>query len=202
MSDRKAPFALVHVDESCLGNEREGDAPGGAASLIEVRSGPALVRRDVYISSPATTNNRMALNGAIATLALMSSRGKRLNVVFVSDSQYLIKGMTEWLPDWRARGWRRKTGKVLNLELWKTLDHVSREHHVVWRWIRGHSGDPKNEYANDLAMRAAADQIISEGAVPSQFEAWLAERRARGSFTEYDPDDAFQQIESELTNGL
>jgi ribonuclease HI len=195
-------FTVVHADESCLGNEREGDAPGGAASLIEVRLGSAIVRRDVFISSPATTNNRMALNGAIATLALLSAKDIRLRVVFVSDSEYLTKGMTEWLPDWQARGWRRKRGKVLNLQLWKTLDRVSRDHEVVWHWTKGHAGNPKNEYANDLAVRAAAEQLHSDGTVPSGFAAWLAERQSQGRYTDYDPDDAFTQLESELAIGL
>ena len=95
-------IVVVHADESCLGNGREGANPGGAGSLIEVRTPAGIVRRDLYISAPATTNNRMALNGAIATLAVLAGKGKRLRVAFVSDSEYLVKGMTEWVPAWRA----------------------------------------------------------------------------------------------------
>jgi ribonuclease HI len=189
---------VVHADESCLGNGTES-APGGAASLIEARSGGRIARRDVYISSPDTTNNRMALAGAIATLALLSQKGRRLRVAYVSDSEYLVKGMTEWVPAWRDRGWRRKGGKIENLELWQTLVRVAAPHQVRWTWVRGHAGHPKNEYANDLAMRAAAEQLTSEGTVPSGFLEWLDRRRGRGQFRDYDPDVAFAELEHQVT---
>lgn len=198
MADAKRePFALVHADESCLGNRRDEPSPGGAAALIEVRTTKGLVRRDVYISAPATTNNRMALAGAIATLALMAQKGRRLRVIYVSDSEYLVKGMNEWVPAWRARGWRRKKGPIENLALWQTLERVSHDHRVVWRWTRGHAGNPKNEYANDLAIRAAREQIHSDGAVPSAFEEWLNAHRSRGRYTDYDPDRAFDDLKSD-----
>ena len=119
--------AVVHADESCLGNGREGKNPGGAAALIEVLAGGGgrVARRDLYISAPDTTNNRMALAGAIATFALLSRKGRRLTVVYVSDSEYLVKGMSEWVPGWERRGWRRKGGAIENLELWQTLVRVS-----------------------------------------------------------------------------
>ena len=116
--------AVVHADESCLGNGREGSNPGGAGALIEIRRRGSVERRDLYISAPATTNNRMALAGAIAVFALLSRKGKRLRVVYVSDSEYLIKGMREWVPGWERRGWRRKGGEILNPELWQTLVRV------------------------------------------------------------------------------
>jgi ribonuclease HI len=191
-------FAVVHADESCLGNGREGATPGGAGSLIEVRSGGRITRHDVYISAPDTTNNRMALAGAIATFALLSRKGRRLRVVYVSDSEYLVKGMSEWVPGWEARSWRRKGGALENLELWQTLAKVSRNHEVVWRWVRGHAGHPKNEYANDLAVKAATEQITSEGAVPSGFAGWLAARQARTRDVGYDPDADFTTLESEF----
>jgi len=185
---------VVHADESCLGNGREGENPGGAGSLIEARGQGGTARSDVYISSPDTTNNRMALAGAIATFALLSEEGKRMRVVYVSDSEYLVKGIRDWVPGWRARGWRRKGGKIENLELWQTLTRVVEPHEVTWKWVRGHAGHPKNEYANDLAMKAAREQIHSEGAVRSAFEEWLARRQARGQFTDYDPDRALDEL--------
>lgn len=188
------PVVVVHADESCLGNGREGRTPGGAASLIEVRSRGRIVRRDVYISSPDTTNNRMALSGAIATLALLGAKGKRLRVIFVSDSEYLIKGMREWVPAWQRRGWKRKGGEVENLDLWKALTHVASQHEPIWLWVRGHTGDPKNEYANDLAVQAAEQQLMSRGAVPSRFLEWLEEKRHYGRFVDYDPDRAFHEL--------
>jgi ribonuclease HI len=190
------PVAVVHADESCLGNGREGSNPGGAGALIEVRSRGRIERRDLYISAPATTNNRMALAGAIAVFALLSRKGKRLRVVYVSDSEYLIKGMREWVPAWEKRGWRRKGGEILNPELWQTLVRVSAAHQPAWMWVRGHAGHPKNEYANDLAMRAAGEQLMSEGAVASGFLEWLRGKREQGLYADYDPDAAFAELAS------
>jgi ribonuclease HI len=196
--DKIQGLAIVHADESCLGNGREGATPGGAGSLIEIRVGGQLTRHDMYISAPDTTNNRMALAGAIATFALLSSKGRRLKVLYVSDSEYLVKGMTEWVPGWEARAWRRKAGVLENQELWQTLAKVSRNHEAIFRWVRGHAGHPKNEYANDLAVKAATEQLISEGAVPSGFGAWLEAKRAKGKFVDGDPDADFTALELEL----
>ena len=109
MARKHRDFVAVHADESCLGNGRDGANPGGAGSLIEVGTRDGVVRRDVQISSPDTTNNRMALAGAIATFALLSRKGNRFRVLYVSDSEYLVKGMAEWVPSWIAKGWRRKS---------------------------------------------------------------------------------------------
>jgi ribonuclease HI len=190
--------AVVHADESCLGNGREGMNPGGAGILIEIRIKDRLERFDLFLASPDTTNNRMALSGAIATFALLSRKERRLSVGFVSDSEYLVKGMREWVPGWRARGWKRKGGEIENLELWQALVKVAEAHDAWWLWVRGHAGDPKNEYADWLAVRAAREQITSEAAVPSEFLAWLEGRRARGRFTDYDPDAAFAAVAAEV----
>jgi ribonuclease HI len=190
-------LAVVHADESCLGNGREGMNPGGAGMLIEIGIKDRLERFDLSLASPDTTNNRMALSGAIATFALLSRKERRLSVGYVSDSEYLVKGMREWVPGWRGRGWMRKGGEIENLELWQALVKVAEAHDVRWLWVRGHAGDPKNEYADWLAVRAAREQITSEGAVPSEFLAWLEGRRARGRFTDYDPDAAFAAVAAE-----
>jgi ribonuclease HI len=192
----------VHLDESCLGNGREGDNPGGGGGLVEARSrGGTIHRRDVYISSPATTNNRMALSGAIAVLQLLAQKGVRLDVLVVSDSQYLVRGMREWVPGWTARGWRRKEGPIENLELWQALVASARKHRVQWTWVRGHRGHPKNEYANDLAVLAAREQRTSDGLVESGFAAWLGARREAGQFAGYDPDADFAALEDRLRDG-
>ncbi len=184
-----APPILVHLDESCLGNGRMGDNPGGAGGVIETRTSSGVQRRDIYLSSPATTNNRMALAGAIATLDALSAKGRRLRVTIVSDSEYLVKGMREWAPAWEARGWRRKGGAIENLELWQELVHRARDHDVEWRWVRGHKGHAKNEYANDLAIKAAREQISSGGASASGFLEWLAAQQQKGLYLAYDPDE-------------
>jgi ribonuclease HI len=192
-------IAVLHLDESCLGNGREGENPGGGGGLIEARSGSRRIqRRDFYISAPASTNNRMALAGATAGLDLLSKKGARLKVLMVSDSQYLVKGMREWVPGWVVRGWRRKEGPIENLELWKALLGSSRRHDVQWTWVRGHKGHAKNEYANDLAVKAAREQIASDGIVESGFGEWLAGKRTKGLYLEYDPDEAFAALERRM----
>ena len=177
-------LAVVHLDESCLGNGREGDNPGGAAGLIEVRHRGGVERRDFYLSAPGTTNNRMALLSAITALDLLAGKGKRFVGLLVSDSEYLVKGVREWAPGWEARGWRRKGGAIENLPLWQQLVSSAGKHEVQWTWVRGHQGHAKNEYANDLAVAAATEQHTSDGAIPSGFESWLAAKRRRGQYLE------------------
>jgi ribonuclease HI len=193
MATGSPPIVIVHADESCLGNGADGENPGGAGALIDVFSGDTIVRRDIYISSPDTTNNRMALCGAIAVFAILSQKGKRLKVTYVSDSEYLVKGMTEWVPAWKAKNWRRKGGALKNVELWQTLDRTAAPHDITWEWVRGHAGHPKNEYADHLAVKAATHQLNSDGTVPSQFDAWFERVRNKKQFADYDPDIQFAQ---------
>ena len=162
---------LVWADESCLGNGREGENPGGAGGLIEYRHPKTgqVTRFDYWISEPATTNNHMALRSAIEALKILSRKGKRLDVVFTSDSQYLVKGMNEWVRGWQARGWKRKEGEIANLSLWKELTEAAKAHRVEWQWVRGHNKHPQNEYADHLATRAAREQSNSGGPVPSLY---------------------------------
>ncbi len=176
------PLVAVYADESCLGNGTEGDNPGAAAGVIEYRppDGERIVRRDFWRADPATTNNRMALASLIDAFTVLAQKGARFRVVFTSDSQYLIRGMREWVPGWMARGWRRKGGPIENLALWREAVERVRPHQVDWQWVRGHVGHVQNEYANYLAVRAARDQTASPGAVPSGFDAWLAAERAAG----------------------
>lgn len=194
-------IAIVHLDESCLGNGREGANPGGAGGLIEVRTGRGIERRDVLVGSPDTTNNRMALRGAIAVLELLARREARFRALFVSDSEYLVKGIREWAPGWERRGWTRKGGAIENLELWQSLVAAARRHEAQWTWVRGHKGHAKNEYANDLAVHAAKEQVTSDGAVPSGLEAWLAAKREKKLYLDYDPDAAFATLETRLAAG-
>lgn len=195
------PIAVLHLDESCLGNGQARATPGGAGGLIEIRVGRTIQRRDFYLHAPDTTNNRMALSSAIAALQLLAGKGKRLRVLLVSDSEYLIRGMREWVPGWIARGWKRKGGEIENLELWRVLVDSARKHEVQYTWVRGHKGHAKNEYANDLAVRAATEQITSAGAIDSGFPAWLGARRGRGQYADYDADAAFAALESRLAAG-
>jgi ribonuclease HI len=182
------PLVRVYADESCLGNGRQGENPGGAGGLIEYRAAGPLGEKttllDYWISEPATTNNRMALRSAIEALSILSRKGKRLRVDFTSDSEYLVKGMKDWVRGWKARGWRRKEGEIANLALWQEADAASQAHDVNWQWVRGHNKHPQNEYADHLATRAAREQSNSGGPIPSLYEEWVAAQRAKGRLTE------------------
>lgn len=169
-------IVYIYADESCLGNARDRGTPGGAAGLVAYWTGERWERRDYWVSEPATTNNRMAIRSAIEGLRSLKVP---CNVIFTSDSQYLVRGMSEWIHGWIRRGWKRQGGAVENADLWKELIAVARRHRIEWRWVRGHAGHPQNEYANDLAVRAAKEQSDSGGLVPSSFEEWLNEQREK-----------------------
>ncbi|OGT94710.1 MAG: hypothetical protein A2083_06515 [Gemmatimonadetes bacterium GWC2_71_9] len=173
---------VVHADEACLGNGMEPPTPGGAGGFVELRRADraGVVRRDYFVSEPDTTNNRMALRSAIVALELLGAKGRALHIEFVSDSNYLVQGMSEWVHAWRARGWRRKGGEIENLDLWHELVELAERHDVTWKWVRGHAGHPKNEYANHLAQMAAREQLDSGGLVKSGFAVWLAAEREKG----------------------
>jgi ribonuclease HI len=197
------PLVAVYADESCLGNGRLGDNAGGAAGLIEYQrsSGSRLVRRDYWLSEPSTTNNRMALRSAIEALRILSAKGRPCRIIFISDSQYLVKGMREWLHGWITRNWRRKEGILENEALWREAADLVRRHEAEWRWVRGHHGHPQNEYSNDLAVNAARQQSRSDGAVPSGFDAWLAEQRLKKRVT-MEPDPFPDAAEFRPTRAL
>ena len=189
MSGARFPLVAVYADESCLGNGREGANPGGAGALIEFLVEGALVRRDLWVSEPATTNNRMALRSVIEVFRVLSGRQHRFSVVFTTDSKYIEQGMSEWYHGWVRKGWRTRNGPVLNQELWEQAAAAIDGHEVQWRWVRGHDSHPQNEYANDLAIRAARELSNSNGRVESGFEAWLAAKRAKGRMIR--PPDPF-----------
>ncbi|HSJ25750.1 MAG TPA: ribonuclease H [Longimicrobiales bacterium] len=167
----------IYADESCLGNQFiDRDSPGGAGGLVELWRGDGWVRRDYWSSAPGTTNNRMALIGARDLLLALT---RPCQVIFTSDSQYLVTGMKEWVHGWARRGWKRKAGPIENVELWQELCRAATRHQVDWRWVRGHAGHPQNEYVNHLAIRAAKKQDASGGLVPSEFTAWLEQEREK-----------------------
>jgi ribonuclease HI len=182
-----SPPIYIYADESCLGNQYVDRArPGGAAGLVEYQH-PRLgwVRRDYWTSEPDTTNNRMAIRSAEIPLSALTRPSR---VIFTSDSRYLVDAMTRWVHDWVRRGWKRKGGEVENVELWKALLAASRRHAIQWRWVRGHAGHPQNEYANELAVRAAREQTDSGGLVETRFDEWLAEEQvAKGRYLDYLP---------------
>lgn len=177
-------LVYIFADESCLGNQfKESARPGAAAGLIErfdERSG--WHRRDFARFEPDTTNNRMAIVSGIEGLRALR---RSCRVVFTSDSQYLVNGMNDWVHGWAARGWRRKGGAIENIELWKRLCRQATNHKVQWRWVRGHDGHPKNEYANDLAMHTAMKRRGIKGTVESDFGKWIEEEQEQNRFLEF-----------------
>lgn len=131
----------IWTDGACKGN------PGIGGWGVLMRSGPH--EKTLHGGEPDTTNNRMELQAVIEALRALK---RPCRIILHTDSQYVQKGMTEWLKGWKARNWRTAAKKpVMNADLWQTLDALAQEHDIDWRWVRGHTGDPGNERADDLA---------------------------------------------------
>ena len=195
------PLVAVYADESCLGNGKEGDNPGGAGILVEYRHADGrITRRDLWISEKATTNNRMALRSVTESFRGLGTKDGKFSVHFTTDSRYIVDGLSSWVFGWARNGWKRKTGAIENLELWKDAIESVQGHEATWNWVKGHAGHPQNEYANDLAVRAATQQTKSGGYVESEFDTWLAARRAkggaRGAVAPFPDSDAFRPAAS------
>lgn len=136
----------IWTDGACKGNP----GMGGWGALL--RQGPH--EKALYGGEPDTTNNRMELMAVIQALKALK---RRCDVVVHTDSQYVQKGMSEWLPNWKRRGWRTADKKpVKNADLWQELDALVQQHGLTWRWVRGHAGDPGNERADELANLGVA----------------------------------------------
>ena len=133
--------AIIFTDGACLGNP----GPGGYAAVITIAGQEqVIVGRDT-----SSTNNKMEMTAAINALEAVP---QGLPIVIHSHSQYVIKGATEWLRGWKAKGWRTSDRKpVKNEDLWRELDAATTEHQVEWVWVRGHSGHVENERADALA---------------------------------------------------
>ncbi len=138
------PQVTIYTDGACDPNP----GPGGWAALL--RSGAH--EKVLTGSDPDTTNNRMELAAAIEAFKALK---QPCQVTIYTDSEYLKRGIQEWLPGWRARGWRRKGGALANVDLWQELDKLLRIHQVEWHWVRGHSGQPLNERVDMLARQAS-----------------------------------------------
>jgi ribonuclease HI len=137
------PHVCIYTDGACEPNP----GPGGWAALL--RSGPH--EKTLTGSEPDTTNNRMELTAALSSLEALKVPSR---VEMYTDSEYLQRGITEWLPDWRRRGWRRKGGALKNVDLWQALDKALQTHQVTWHWVRGHAGHPENEMVDRMAREA------------------------------------------------
>ncbi len=141
---------VIHTDGACRGNP----GPGGWGAILA--SGDH--EKELYGAETKTTNNRMELMAAIMAL---ESLKRPCDVTLATDSVYLKKGMTEWLRNWKRRDWKTSDKKpVKNKDLWQRLEKAVEQHRLRWQWIKGHSGHPENERADQLANRAV-DEMLS-----------------------------------------
>ncbi len=143
----------IYTDGSCLGNP----GPGGWAALLEYKGR----QKELSGAEAETTNNRMELTAAIHAL---ESLKQPCSVYLTTDSEYLRKGITEWLVAWQARGWRRSNGKpVSNVDLWQQLQNAVQGHDIDWHWVKGHSGHAENDRVDRLANEAARRLQLGDG---------------------------------------
>jgi ribonuclease HI len=141
----------IYTDGACKGNP----GPGGWGVLMQ----SGTTRKELYGGESSTTNNRMEMMAVIQALEALK---RPCAVTLYLDSQYVLKGVTEWMPGWKAKGWRTAAKQpVKNVELWKRLDDLLQKggHKIDWRWVRGHNGDPGNERADALA-NLGVDQAL------------------------------------------
>jgi ribonuclease HI len=137
------PEVTIYTDGSCDPNP----GPGGWAALLRYEGH----EKALTGSSPDTTNNRMELTAAIRALKALNRPCK---VQFYTDSEYLKKGITEWMARWQTRNWRRKGGALANADLWKELASEIKSHQIDWHWVRGHAGNRHNQQVDRLARAA------------------------------------------------
>jgi ribonuclease HI len=135
---------MLFTDGACSGNP----GPGGWAALLRYRE----QERELSGGEPATTNNRMEMLAVIHGLEALK---RPMRVRICTDSQYVMKGVTEWLAAWKRRGWKTADRQpVKNVDLWQRLESALSPHHVEWEWVRGHNGHPENERVDVLARAA------------------------------------------------
>ena len=133
----------IFTDGACRGNP----GPGGWGVFLRAGSH----EKELFGGEQHTTNNRMEMTAVIQALSALK---KQSSVVLTTDSQYVRKGITEWIDGWKARGWVTSARKpVKNVDLWKQIDELSNQHTIEWRWVKGHSGHAENERVDELANR-------------------------------------------------
>lgn len=138
------PEVEIFTDGACSGNP----GPGGWGAIIRMGAH----EKELSGGEKTTTNNRMELTAALMALSALT---KPCRVTLYTDSQYVAKGMTEWIGGWLRRGWRNSQGKAVeNRDLWEQLAAASKPHKVKWEWVKGHAGHPENERADKLAVAA------------------------------------------------
>ena len=141
-----APSVYLYTDGACKGNP----GPGGWGVLTRY----GRHEKELFGGEAQTTNNRMELSAVIEGLAALT---RPCRVVICTDSQYVKNGMEKWIHGWKRNGWKTAAKQpVKNAELWQRLDELAAQHQIEWQWVRGHTGHPENERADELANRGAA----------------------------------------------
>ncbi len=140
----------AYTDGACRGNP----GPGGWGAILYYGDH----EKELYGGEAETTNNRMELMAAIQALETLT---RDCEVDLTTDSQYVRQGITEWMANWKRNGWKTAKRKpVKNADLWQRLDQATQDHKVNWHWVKGHSGHPENERADELANRGT-DEVVS-----------------------------------------
>ena len=144
-----AEKVIVYTDGACRGNP----GPGGWGAILLFPD----QQRELRGASAETTNNRMELTAAIEALSALDRQSR---VTLYTDSEYLKNGISQWIENWKQRGWKTAAKKpVKNQDLWQALDQASSMHEVEWKWVKGHSGNPGNARADELANQAIDDLL-------------------------------------------
>ena len=153
-SQTAAQHVVIYTDGACKGNP----GPGGWGAMLTTGG----TVKELFGGEMGTTNNRMEMTAVIEALAALK---RPCRVTLHVDSQYVLKGITEWIQGWKVRGWRTAAKQpVKNVDLWQKLDALvsGSEHKIEWRWVKGHDGDPGNERADALANKGV-DMVLSKG---------------------------------------
>ncbi|EDX88076.1 ribonuclease HI [Alcanivorax sp. HI0083] len=143
---------IIYTDGACRGNP----GPGGWGAILLYGD----KEKELFGGEPETTNNRMELMAAIVALETLNAP---CQVVLTTDSKYVMDGITQWMANWKKRGWKTASKQpVKNVDLWQRLDAAVQRHEIDWQWVKGHSGHPGNERADALANRGI-DEMKQQG---------------------------------------
>ena len=143
-------FVEIYSDGACKGNP----GPGGWGAILRLKSSTRSAEKELWGGEAQTTNNRMEL---MAVIEALSALKRPCRIILHTDSQYVMKGITEWIHGWKVKGWRTAAREpVKNADLWRRLDELVSGHEIEWVWVRGHSGHEGNERADKLANKGVA----------------------------------------------